>query len=74
MPSLTPMQIKTARTLLDWHQVDLAERTGLSKVTISLIERRRCSPRVDTMAKIEAAFEEAGIEFQADGAIRLSNS
>ncbi|MDA7663811.1 helix-turn-helix transcriptional regulator [bacterium] len=58
-----PAQIRAARAFLGWRQVDLAGRTGLSEITIKLIEQGRSSPKVATMEKIEAAFRSEGVEF-----------
>jgi transcriptional regulator with XRE-family HTH domain len=58
-------QIKAARALLDWSQEDLADRSGLSIVTVRRFEARGSSLRVsdEARAKMEAAMEAAGIEF-----------
>jgi len=63
---LTPAQIKAARALLGWRQVDLVERSGVSRETVKNIDRGR-DVRMSTMNKIASAFDEAGIEFIENG-------
>ena len=63
LPMITAAQIRAARALLDWEQTALAEKSGVSAVTISAIERGSSDPRASTLTKIQRAFEAAGIEF-----------
>ncbi len=64
LPSMiTAAQIRAARALLDWEQVALADKSGISTVTISAIERGSSDPRASTLTKIQKALESAGIEF-----------
>lgn len=70
MPSPKPAQIRAARALLGWRQVDLADKSGVSKMTVRFIENGSVSPKVDTMDKIEAAFNAVGVEFRDGGATR----
>ena len=62
-PMITAAQIRAARALLDWEQTALAEKSGVSAVTISAIERGSSDPRASTLTKIQRALEAAGIEF-----------
>ncbi len=68
--SITPPLAKAARALLDWHQTDLAEAAHLSLATVNNFERKTGDAREDTLAAIQAAFEEHGIEFQPGGGLR----
>lgn len=52
--SYRPM--RRVRRMLDISQVVLAERTGLSRVTISRIENNRTRPADDTMSVIASAL------------------
>ncbi len=65
MRALTTQQIKAARMLLGWDQIQLAVESGLSQVTIKRIEA--CPGPVQTtektQAKIREALERAGIVF-----------
>lgn len=58
-------QIKAARALLAWSQGDLAEAAGVSIPTVKRLEALDgpLGGRSDTIAKIVAALEHAGIEF-----------
>ena len=65
-------QIRAARVLADWGAEDLAQKVGLSRVTIQNIEHGvNKRPKIETMEKITAIFNEAGIEFiDGDGVRR----
>ncbi|MFO1069421.1 MAG: helix-turn-helix transcriptional regulator [Geminicoccaceae bacterium] len=63
---LTPDQIRTARRLLRWGQVELAEAAGLSRRSVIKLEAGRpCA--VSTRQAVEAALRKAGVQF-GDGA------
>ena len=51
------MNIKTLRSCRNWTQADLAEKTGLSIVFLSDIERGNKWPYLDTMLRIANAFK-----------------
>jgi transcriptional regulator with XRE-family HTH domain len=61
--SITTAQIRGARGILNWSQSDLAERTGISATSIGSIENGQSTPRANTIATIQRAFENAGLEF-----------
>ena len=61
MPTLE--QIRAARALLGWSQHDLAEKAGLSQTGIARIENGTNQPNSKTIAKIEASFDAADVEF-----------
>jgi transcriptional regulator with XRE-family HTH domain len=67
---LEPAQIRAARGLLGWRQQDLSKASGVGTATIRRIEQ---SPAMtgyaSTLARIQAAFEKAGIEFIEDDEI-----
>lgn len=69
MPSpITPAQIRAARALLGWRQVDLSERSGVSEIAVKNIERGASkNPRDRTLAKLREALEMGGVRFQKDG-------
>ncbi len=73
-------QIRAARALLDWSATDLAEESGVSRMTVQRIERQNGSPLFarKTIPLIRSALERAGIEFLGDPdrapGLRLSHS
>jgi transcriptional regulator with XRE-family HTH domain len=58
-------QIRAARALLGWRQEDLSKASGVGTATIQRIEKtnRPITGYVSTLVRIQAAFEQAGIEF-----------
>jgi transcriptional regulator with XRE-family HTH domain len=67
---VTAPQIRAARALLGWTQLDLARESGISEVSIKNIERGSTDPRASTLAAIENAFETAGVIFLDPGVAR----
>lgn len=67
MTYLKREHFRAARAWLGWTQDDLAEHSGVSKVTVRNIERGVTDPRVTTMGALQKAFEDAGIEFLENG-------
>ena len=68
---ITVEQIKAARSLLEWNQIDLAKAAGISEHTLKNIERKSSKPRADTMLLIQKTLEEAGIEFINEVGVKL---
>lgn len=60
---ITPAQIRAARSLIGWTQVDLAKRSGVSAMSIKNIEREANNPSYKSLAAIERAFDEGGVIF-----------
>jgi transcriptional regulator with XRE-family HTH domain len=58
-------QIRAARALLGWRQDDIAEAAKISVATIRRIESQEelSTGNVSTLLKIQAAFEQAGVQF-----------
>ena len=67
---ITADHVRAARHMLHWKQSDLAERAGVSRVTISDLESGRLDPRVSTMRAIKMVFEREGIELTDNGVQR----
>ncbi len=67
---ITAAQMRAARALLGMDQRELAERTGLSLPTIQRMEASEDVIRgnVDSLMKLIAGLEEAGILLIGDGA------
>ncbi len=64
---ITADQMRAARTLLRMTQEELAEKSGVSAPTVKLIEQGKASPKNKTLVALQAALEDAGIVFLADG-------
>lgn len=67
MMPITPRQIRAARAMLEVKQRDLAAAAGISLATLNNIERGVADPRSSTLASIERALKDAGIEVDEDG-------
>ncbi len=67
---ITATQLKAARALLGMDQKSLAEASGLSLPTIQRMETSDGTIRgnVDSLMKLVAALEAAGLELIAEGA------
>src|SRR5438874_8850990 len=64
-PMLESAQIRAARVPLGWRQEDLSKASGGGTATIRRIEKshRSITGYVSTLVRIQAAFEQAGIQF-----------
>lgn len=71
---ITRDQIRAARALLDWSQLDLAQRTGLARPTIVNIESGQQDPNTSTLDKIFQAFHAQDVEFGAHEAVRIKQT
>jgi len=65
---LTPRLCKTARTLLDVQQKELAEKARVNLRTLMDFERGARDTHPRTISAIQDALEEMGIEFLNHGA------
>jgi transcriptional regulator with XRE-family HTH domain len=65
---LMPSLCRAARGLLNWSQDDLVAYSGVTKKTIADFERGATRPYLQTLNKLTAAFEAAGIQFFNGGA------
>jgi transcriptional regulator with XRE-family HTH domain len=63
MSEITPEQARAARALLDWSQEDAADRAKITPKTLRDFETGQRDPRVDTLSRLRAAFERAGVDF-----------
>ena len=74
IPMITATQLRAARALLGIDQRSLAEQSGLSLPTIQRMEASdgvvRCN--VDSLMKLIAALDAAGLELISDGAASVS--
>jgi transcriptional regulator with XRE-family HTH domain len=60
---LTPAQCRAARGLIDWSQLELAERAEVGIVTIRQLEAGNHAPRRATLDVVRRALEAGGVEF-----------
>jgi transcriptional regulator with XRE-family HTH domain len=62
-----PPQIRAARALLGWNQVELAEAASVGVATLRRLEAAGTQLRgsVEVVWKIQLALEKAGVEFIA---------
>jgi transcriptional regulator with XRE-family HTH domain len=60
---MTPAQCRAARGLLDWTQDKLCEAAQVSGPTVRNYENGKISPHRATLAMIQRALEDAGVEF-----------
>jgi transcriptional regulator with XRE-family HTH domain len=60
---ITSAQCRAARGLLSWSQQNLADRAGVSIMTIHQFEKDGSQPRRATLDVVRRAFEKAGVEF-----------
>lgn len=67
--AITPTQCRAARAGLEWSREELATRAGLGERTIIDFERGAREPHANNRAAIRAAFEAAGVTFEANGCI-----
>ncbi|NCC02668.1 MAG: XRE family transcriptional regulator [Proteobacteria bacterium] len=69
--NITGRQIRGARGLLGWKMEDLADKAGLTRITIRQIENETVQPQEKTLAKIYAVFDKFGVEFLPDEGMRI---
>lgn len=70
IPRFTPDQVREARRLLGWRQVDLALKAGIAAATLNRLETGS-SVRVLTKSKIAAALVIAGATLDPEGGVAL---
>ena len=64
---LTAAHIRGARGLLHWTVADLAEKSGVSALTITRWENHQAKPRERTRDAVRDVCEQAGIVFTNGG-------
>jgi predicted transcriptional regulator len=60
---MTPAQCRAARALLDWTQGKLCEAAQVSGPTVQNFEDGKITPHRATLAMMQRALEDAGVEF-----------
>lgn len=66
-------QIRAARALLSWSQVDLARAADMATSSVKNIENEVATARKETLAQIFDAFDTNGIEFMPGSGVRFKN-
>lgn len=56
------IQVKAARSLIGWSQLELSRRSGVARPTIARIETFAMQPRLDTVGKLKKAFMDQGLK------------
>lgn len=71
--TITADQIRSARALLRWTSPTIAKRSkvGFATVLKAQLDVQIGSVRETDLWAIRAAFEKAGVEFEADGGVQL---
>jgi len=69
--AITGRQIRGARGLLGWSMEDLAEKAGLTRITIRQIEGETVQPQEKTLNKLFGLFDKHGIEFLPEEGIKI---
>jgi predicted transcriptional regulator len=66
---ITGRQLRAARALIGWEQVELARRSRVAVGTIRRMESfaGEIGSRTSTLSQVMATMEKAGIEFLNDG-------
>ena len=62
-----PVLIRTARSVVNWSQQELADRAGVAFNTIGRIERCETTGRAKTFKAIVDCFEQAGLTMTVEG-------
>jgi transcriptional regulator with XRE-family HTH domain len=60
---MTPLLCRTARTLVNLSQAELAERAGISPLSVRNYEGEKTEPSYKTWRAIRTALEQAGVQF-----------
>ncbi len=68
---ISPEQIRAARGLLGWTQLDLAKNCRLSKTVVNNVERQLVKPRTRTLEVIRKKFTDQGVEFLGEFGVDL---
>lgn len=64
-------QIRAARALLNWSQIDLAKAAQMASSSVKKVESEFMSTREDTILQIKDALESNGIEFLPGSGVKL---
>jgi transcriptional regulator with XRE-family HTH domain len=68
---ITPAQCKMARAGLGWDITQLAQSANVGRATVARFETGKGESIPATLAAIQRALEDAGIEFLPDNGVKL---
>ena len=71
MDSITPLQCRKGRIVLEWTQAELGEEAGVSLNTIVRFERGDLLASEANAAALRQAMEVAGVIFSGTDGVRL---
>jgi transcriptional regulator with XRE-family HTH domain len=60
---VTAAQIRAARALLGWSQLQLSDKAIVSVNAINRLERELVDSKMSTLSAVEKALQRAGVEF-----------
>ena len=69
--SISGRQIRAARGLMGWSMGELAQKAGVTTITVRSIESDAVQPQEKTLAKIMTVFDRVGVEFQEDEGVKI---
>jgi transcriptional regulator with XRE-family HTH domain len=69
--TITREQVRAARGFAGWSIRDLADRSGASINTISRFENGGGGAQLETLLKLQEAFEQAGIDFPDEDTVSM---
>lgn len=55
--------IRAGRSALNWSQLELAEKSGVSLPTVARIETGVNNPKLETISRLIGAIEKAGVTY-----------
>jgi transcriptional regulator with XRE-family HTH domain len=71
MDSITPLQCRKGRNVLEWTQAELGEEAGVPLNTIVRFERGERVASEENVAALRQAMEMAGVIFSGTDGVRL---
>lgn len=74
LPMITSAQCREARSILGWSQKELAKRSSIGDESRISAFERSAGMHGSSRRRLARVFQQAGIEFLPDGAVRLSTT
>ena len=67
VPTISPAQLRAARSWLNWSQAELAQAASVAKTVVNRYEQGYSVPHAESLRKVQGALEAAGIRFVFEG-------